>query len=98
MILRTLGVPRETIFQDYLLTNPLTETDRERKLWAIRISSLFRTKREAVRPLLEARREYLEAAFAVIDSAYGGFDRYRREKLGVGDVERDVLRSLLLED
>ena len=97
VILRTLGVPRETIMQDYLLTNLLTAEHTERTLWMIRIFSLFRTEREQVRPLFEARREYLEAAFAVIDSAYGGFDRYRRQALGVNDTERSLLRSLLLE-
>jgi protein-tyrosine phosphatase len=63
----------------------------------IRFISFFRTERDQVRPALEARREYLEAAFAVIDTEYGGFERYRREVLDVSDAERDQLRALLLE-
>lgn len=63
----------------------------------IRVFSLFRTDPELLRPLFEARRAYLEAAFTTIESEYGSFDVYLREALGVDDDERAALQALLLE-
>ncbi len=96
-ILRALGVPEETVYEDYLLTNLYTEQKVERQLLLIRIFSLFRTDPELLRPLFEARRAYLEAAFTTIESEYGSFDVYLREALGVDDDERAALQALLLE-
>ncbi|MDR0630036.1 MAG: tyrosine-protein phosphatase [Treponema sp.] len=71
-ILSALGVDRERIYQDYLLSAAyLREMIRQ---WL------------AAEPLLEAvlsvRRGYLEAAFAAIDAAFGGINRYVQEELG----------------
>ena len=96
-ILRALGVPEETVYEDYLLTNLYTEQKVERQLLLIRVFSLFRTDPELLRPLFEARRAYLEAAFTTIESEYGSFDVYLREALGVDDDERAALQALLLE-
>jgi protein-tyrosine phosphatase len=97
LILRILGVPEASIFDDYLLTNHFTEDHSERTLWLIYFASLTRTDRDSVRPLFQARKEYLAAAFEEIDLRYGSFDRYLVEALGVGENERAALRERLLE-
>ena len=96
VILLALGVPRETIFEDYLLTNYATRDHVERTLLVIRFASLFRTDPERVRPLLGVHRDFLAAAFEVVDTGFGSDAAYLREALGVSDVERDALRAALL--
>ena len=80
-----------------MLTNVYTAQKVERQLLRVRILSLFRTDPELLRPLLEARRVYLEAAFTAIEQQHGSFDVYLREALGVDDDERAALQALLLE-
>jgi protein-tyrosine phosphatase len=96
LILMALGVPRETAFADYLLTNRFTREQTERTLLFIRIVSFFRTDPELLRPLFGVRREYLQAAFAAIEERHGSVDVYLREELGVTDLERGRLREMLL--
>lgn len=97
MILSVLGVPRETVFEDFLLTNLYTAQKIERTLWTIRLMSLFRVDAERVRPVLGVERAYLEAAFDEIGKRYGDFERYRREALGLDDAELAAFRALALE-
>lgn len=97
MILSVLGVPRETVVEDFLLTNLYTARKIERTLWMIRLTSLFRVDAERVRPALGVERAYLEAAFDEIGRRYGDFDRYRREALGLDDAELAAFRALALE-
>ena len=52
-------------------------------------------RRSEVRPLLEVRREYLDAAFAAIDEAYGSFDAYLRDGLGLDARTLAKLRAAL---
>jgi protein-tyrosine phosphatase len=96
-VLRTLGVPLETVYEDFLLTNHYTAAEIERTLWIIRLVSLFRTDPEQVRPVLGVERAYLEAAFGAIDEQYGSFDTYRRDALGLDDAETAAFRRLALE-
>lgn len=96
-VLRALGVPEETVYDDYLLTNVYTADKVQRQLLMIRIFSLLRTDPDDLRPLLEARRAYLEAAFTTIEQRHGSFDVYLRDALGVDDQERRSLQALLLE-
>jgi protein-tyrosine phosphatase len=97
VVLRTLGVPLETVYEDFLLTNHYTAREIERTLWIIRLASLFRTDPEQVRPVLGVERAYLEAAFAAVDERYGSFDAYRRDALGLDDAEAAAFRQLALE-
>jgi protein-tyrosine phosphatase len=97
VVLRTLGVPEETVYEDFLLTNHYTADEIERTLWIIRFASLFRTDPEQVRPVLGVERAYLEAAFAAIRQSHGSFDAYRRDALGLDDAETAAFRELALE-
>jgi protein-tyrosine phosphatase len=91
------GVPRETVMRDYLLTNHFSADHTERVLTVLRIFSLFRTQPDAVRPLFEARREYLQAAFDTIDAEFGGTDAWLRQGLGADDALLMRLRDNLLD-
>jgi protein-tyrosine phosphatase len=97
VILRTLGVPEETVYDDFLLTNHYTAQKIERTLFTIRVLSLFRVDPEQVRPVLGVERGYLAAAFDEIQKEYGSFDAYRREALGLSDAETAAFRELALQ-
>ena len=97
LILRTLGVPEETVFDDFLLTNHYTGKQIEKTLRFIRFASLFRTDPEDVRPILGVERAYLEAGFDEILERHGSFDAFRRDALGVSDDELVAFRNMALE-
>lgn len=97
VVLSAVGVPRETVYEDFLLSNVLLE--RRAKLYSFLASlgSLFRVPSSEVRPLLEVRYEYLEAAFAAIDEQYGSFDAYLSDGLGIDEPTLAQLRAALTE-
>jgi protein-tyrosine phosphatase len=97
LILTLLGVPLETVMQDFLLTNHYTAAATRRRLRMIRLFSLFRTDAVALRPLFGVEPEYLAAAFEAIDKAHGDFETYRRDALGIDDAELAAFRELALE-
>jgi protein-tyrosine phosphatase len=97
ILLLALGVPRETVFEDYILSNDFLgrrASFLSRLAW---IGSWFRTPAREVRPLLEVRREYLEAGLAQIDATYGGIEAYLEEGLGIDDATLRRLRRVMLE-
>lgn len=97
LILRTLGVPIATVYEDFLLTNHYTAAKIERTLWMVRVMSLFRVDPEQIRPVLGVEPAYLDAAFAAIDEHYGSFDAYRRDALGIDDAQLAAFRDMALE-
>lgn len=80
-LLASLGVDRETIMEDYLLSAPYIKGKYE---------SLTRARPE-LKPLTTVRKEYLEAAFRVIDTEFGGTDNYLITQL---DVDIEKMREL----
>jgi protein-tyrosine phosphatase len=97
IVLRSLGVPEETVLEDYLLSNTFWESESSRLSCCASCFSFFRTPRSEVRALMEVRPEYLEAAFAAIDEKYGSFEGYLHEGLGIDELTLQRLRSALLE-
>ncbi len=95
LVLSAVEVPRETVYQDYLLSGRFLR--RRAKLYAFLASlgSRFRLSREDVRPLLEVERAYLEAAFAAIDETFGTFDVYLRDALRLDETSLARLRTAL---
>ncbi len=92
--LRALGIPQETVVEDYMLSNEFWETEVDR--FSCLASWVSRTPREEVRALLEVRPEYLDAAFAAIDEKYGSFDNYLNRCLYIDDATLERLRTTLL--
>jgi protein-tyrosine phosphatase len=97
IILLALGVPRETVFEDYLLTNVYTANEIEKTLMMIRVYLLSAEGAERIRPLLGVRRDYLQAALDAIDEHYGSVEVYLRDGLGVSDAELERFRAMVLE-
>jgi protein-tyrosine phosphatase len=90
-----LGVPRETVIEDYLLTNEAMDFER---------CSLPRLKAnygdidlEAARALSGVRAEYIHAALDEVDATFGSFDSYLQDGLGIDARRREALRNRYLE-
>lgn len=96
IVLLTLGVPRTTIVEDYLLTNQLMRRTTRRRAWLGFLASRLAVRPREMRALLEAREHYLDAAFAAMDERWGSAEAYLREGLGVTDTLREQLRTALL--
>ena len=97
LILRVLGVPLETIYDDYLLTNFYTAAKIDRMVMLVRAATFFRVDEAPLRAVMGVERRFLDAAFAAIEKNYGSFGRYRREALGIGDAELEAFRDRSLE-
>lgn len=95
MILLALGVSRDVVMQDYMLTaeffSPHREMDRLRAKYQMDLEA------EAILPMLEVHEDYLSAALASIDSRYSSVEEYLAEELGVGELERVELRGRYLD-
>jgi protein-tyrosine phosphatase len=96
LVLLVLGVPQETVFEDYLMTNRYRADFQRFVLRWVPLYSFFRTDPDDLLPLLEARREYLQTSFDAIDELHGSLDSYLEEELGVTPRIRATLRAKLL--
>ncbi|WBB50039.1 tyrosine-protein phosphatase [Verrucosispora sp. WMMA2044] len=96
VLLHALGVDEAAIRADYLAHNPLTESLREVLVDAMRQRHPGLDE-AAVRPVLEVRPEYLDAAYAQVRQVHGSFGAYLRDGLGITEETVAALRANLLE-
>jgi protein-tyrosine phosphatase len=88
LILSALGVPRETIYADYLLSN---------RFYHPRASSSAGPPPELASVLTGVDESYLRAVFDTIDVQYGSTDAYLAQALGVDATKVARLRALYTE-
>jgi protein-tyrosine phosphatase len=95
LILTALGVPRETIYYDFMLSRTYfpVETEIPRVLTKYSVQADGELARRLVIPLLETRRSYLDAAFDHIDANYGDGMEFLRTQYDLGAVEIEQLRA-----
>ena len=89
--LTALGVSKEVAIKDYYATNSYIAAYTDKIVGKIKERGL---NGEIMRPLLEVRPEYLNAAMDVIDTQFGGLNEYVVSELKA-DIER--LRKRFLE-
>lgn len=96
ILLRLLDVPHRVVMEDYLLSNRYFLAAHRGKLALFR---LLKGKRfiDAVMDFMEARPEYLSAAFEALDRQYGSFENYVREGLALSSQDVTRLRNAYLE-
>jgi protein-tyrosine phosphatase len=93
LVLTALGVPKQTVIRDYLLSNEYLKQVFDDQLEAIQALNGLP---ELVRPVLEVRKEYLQAGFDAVEEEYGSFARYLRKGLGIDKQEHARLKKNLL--
>ncbi len=96
LMLLALGVPREVVMQDYLLTAEYFDPEVELR----RMQRKYRLEHldaDVVLPILEVHEDYLAAALASIDENFGSVERYLEEGLGLGPAGVEELRRRYLE-
>lgn len=97
-LLLALGVPRETILADYLLSN-------ENSLSASKLGTGITSKGTQISPeqlklfevFAKVRAEYLQAFFDEIDRLWGGTEGYLKQALGLTDEQLTKLQDMYLE-
>ena len=88
IILLALNVDRETIKQDYMMSNYYREY-RNRK--RARLAKLLFLDNETLSYGLLVHEEYIDAVFDVIDKKYGGRDNYLEKEFGLDKAKRQKL-------
>ncbi len=96
ILLRALGVPQDTVMQDYLLSEQYSVEAHRKDLLLLKVLKSDQAA-EVVRELLGVKPGWLQAAFDTIDEEYGSFDNYLLEGLGLGPDDIAELKSHLLE-
>jgi protein-tyrosine phosphatase len=89
VVLEALGVPRETIATDYMLS---AEFRRD-----LRFQIGNDVAHAQVAALTEPSPSYLDAAYEAIDETWGSVDAFLAQGLGLTDDRRARLQELLLE-
>ncbi len=88
LLLTLLGVPWETVLEDYLHTNVV---------WTGHIGRYPELDIDTRAAIIEARTPYLEAAFEVVRSDFGSPEQFAEKALGLDKAARERLRADLLE-
>lgn len=96
-VLAALGASRETIVEDFALTNE--SYAKYVKYLSSRVRKMGGGEEEIafIRSMVGVSVEYFESALDLIDAQYGGFDAYLENALGFSAQEQEQLRNKYLE-
>ena len=99
LIQMVLGVPFETVMDDYLKTNDNLNAYKEDVFRRLsKLSYVGVPWEKLYRPLFAARPDFLNAAFAQVKEEFGAVDAWFRRGLGFSEKEQLVLLTVLSED
>ena len=91
VILTALGIDKEIIYQDYLLTN-------EKPLYYKKMAlEMDPESREIFLEYFQAKKEYLDAAFDEINKIYGSFDNFLLETCLIDNNKLAILKDKYLK-
>lgn len=93
LVLTALGVPYETVREDYLLSNAGLNMDSVQEAISPQLAAL---PAEVIQPLVGVEGAYLDAAFAQMKADYGSIEAYLEQELGVARAEIETLKRRML--
>jgi len=105
LILEAMGVDRETIREDFMLTNEVSRAEekatilsKQRRNYSARVGSRMGSGKgpppSAFFPLVGVTPEMLDTFYTSVDEQYGSFDAYL-EEIGVDQLSRSTLSDSL---
>ncbi len=91
LVLTILKFDKETIYNEYLLSNNFRKNLVEKRLrLANRLHFLYpKMDLKVLEKLSWVEKRYLDAAFGEIDKKYGSTDAYIQQVLGISDTKRE---------
>lgn len=92
LILYAIGVPHNTILQDYMLSNDLIDPAKAE----IDAGNFSEPVQEAITAMLSANRSYINYVVEQINIKYGSVDNYLEQELRVTIGKKNLLRKYLL--
>lgn len=97
LLLTALGVPRDGIVADYMLTRERCAPGTQRLLSNCRKFTNDEAVLEFVYRLDTVQEDFIGATFETIDEVHGGMERFLHEKMGLDDAAIDRLKMLYLD-
>ena len=94
LILTALNVPRETVIEDYLLSNRYFNPKKAMVGDSATLKMWQQVPPVVAQAFMGVDRSYIEAVFKVMDAHPGGTDGYLRDKLGLDRAALTQLRRL----
>ena len=95
LLLSILGVEMKVILEDYLLTNKYLAEFAEKA--STRMSDKSGIDKAPLITAFQANESYLNGAIEAIEQNHGTVTDYLEKELGIGEMERQKLKSILLE-
>ena len=103
LLLTALGVPRETVIEDYALSDTVVDfmamidaADSQRVSDASN-AALLRLPRDLLAPILWSDPAYIMAMFDELEQNHGSAMTFIRDELGLSDKAHEKLKDLYLE-
>ena len=99
-ILELLGVDREDIIADYLMTNEYLKDEIQEFVdrAAEQSGGMDEAAKKALSVLMGAHERYPLTVYEEAEARYGSFDAFIRDGLGISDTEREELQRRCLEE
>ena len=97
IVLTALGVPREVVLRDYLLSNDFHRTEYQKLRYDL-VKTGIVADPDLLRPIMEQSATYLGAAFQEAERSYSSFGRFVARGLEVSDAMLGELRRAVLGD
>ena len=102
LVLTSLGVPRQTVIDDYAISEKVVDYGALLDAPAgasgsASLDALRKLPREVVMPIFRSDPAYIVAALTQIETVYGTVDGYLIKRLGLTDAELKTMRARLLQ-
>lgn len=97
LLLTALGIPRDAVLEDYLLTAQFFDQSCEMILKPGGAPLFGSLDRAVWEPLMRVHPQYLDAMFEQLLTTHGAVEGYLRDQLGMDAEHRERLKSQLLE-
>ncbi|ALS00406.1 hypothetical protein ATZ33_03155 [Enterococcus silesiacus] len=96
LYLGALGVDKEQIYQDYLLTDQMNAPRNAKRMAIYKKYTNDEDVLAFLASLQQTRKDYLDGAYNIIEESYGTIQQYLKAVLDVDDTKLEILRHKYL--
>lgn len=96
LVLSALGVDKDTVIDDYMLSNKYRADENKKAIAAVAAKTDNQKMIDGMTAVMEVRESYINAAFDEIDAKYGSMEQFLTDELGLTDAKQTQLKKMYL--